>query len=234
MATGKKKCWRNRGDGHTNQALISPIVQILLWWLCIGNINVINIHPHGRSYQRLAFTQPGEGRIGACCSKRWDLTAKGFLFQIVSNRTCSTNPSKWKCVFEREWKQEDNSGNEGKGCTRDRASTEALLLSQCEAQPWEGAIGMDGRGCQRLCWREAMRSGGHAGSLLASWTRGAWAMVLFLPTARSWQAVARLQYWAHQLYCILNEPLQSHFRGIFRWQLLHAPFWNSSLLFRLA
>lgn len=31
-----------------------------------------------------------------------------------------------------------------------------------------------------------------------------------------------------------SEPLQSHFRGIIGWQFLHAPFWNSSLLFWLA
>lgn len=72
-------CWRNQGDGHTNQALITPAVQILLWWLCTGNINVLNLHPHGSSYQCfVAFAQPAEGRVRACCSKDKFLQQRDF------------------------------------------------------------------------------------------------------------------------------------------------------------
>lgn len=153
VAPGKNLCWRNQGDGHTNQALIPPVVQSLLWWLCTGNINITNIHPHSRSSQcLLAFTQPNEGRIGACHSQRWALTAKGFLFWCPNNGTCSTSPSKWKCVFEWEWKQEDNGGNEGKGCTRGQVAIVALLHFPVRGSAMGRCNWVGWKRCQRLCW----------------------------------------------------------------------------------
>lgn len=94
------------------------MVPILLLWLCTGNIYVIHTYRHVRSCQCfLATTQPVEGRTGACCS-RWALTAKGFLFQSLSNGVCSTSLSKWKSAFEWEQNQEDDSSNKVKRWVR--------------------------------------------------------------------------------------------------------------------
>lgn len=62
---------------------------------------------------------------------------------------------------------------------------------------------------------------------------GGWSTLgqgLLPPTARSCARAAALRLPA---LLHLSEPLQSHFRGIIGWHFLHAPFWNSSLLFWL-